>query len=526
MRGSEEPAIWPGRRVRRRLAAGVAIAASALLLGASEARAGTYTVAQCGWRIGVDADWEGSAGAGKFRPGSRCPAAGSGDPFEVIQIGSLTRPAAGSVAGTGFARWRWTAPPGTGILSVRGKSWASLRDGFQHRLGTGGTGGFAVFASAGRSDAAPRAFAAGFRGRRRTFESRLLCARPQGSRCALRPASSASLRSLLLTIADDSAPHPRLGGGLAARVWRRGTQEAQIDATDLGSGVRFAETLIDGARVAGSRQTCSERRIGAGWVATRMRPCGLRWIASQAVRTERLSDGRHRLRTCAVDFAGNRDCTDPRPLRTDNTAPAAPRGIGLRGGGGWRRRNAFAAVWDNPRQRPGSPIAGVAYRLAGPDGYDSGVLRRESGGDSSPSAISRSPHQGPTRSRSGSGTRLATSRLPTPPPSRSSSTTSRPPLPSATVTGATRSGSRRSSPMRTPARQAVRSPSAGPGPGAGGGCRPPWVIRRRAPRGRTWSPTSPPSGCGPAATASASRPWTQPAIAPPPAGGGTAARCS
>ncbi|MGZ8666463.1 MAG: hypothetical protein ACXWZM_05065, partial [Solirubrobacterales bacterium] len=59
---------------------------------------------------------------------------------------------------------------------------------------------------------------------------------------------------------------------------------------------------------------------------------------------------------------------------------AAPRGLGLRGGGGWRRSNDFAAAWDNPRQRPGSPIASASYRLRGPGGYDSGVLRREGRG--------------------------------------------------------------------------------------------------------------------------------------------------
>jgi hypothetical protein len=381
MRSSEEPAIRLGRRVRRRLAAGVAIAAAALLLGASEARADSYIVAQCGWRIGADAGWEGSAGSGKFRPGSHCVAAEGSDPFAGVHIGSLTRPGGGAVSGTRFARWRWIAPPGTGIVSARGKWWGALHDGFEHRLGTGGAGGFAVFTSAERTDAVPSAFAAGFPRRRRTFESRLLCARPQQSHCDLRPASSASLRSLQLTLADDSAPRPRAGGALVAHGWRRGTQDAQVVAADTGSGVRFAETLIDGARIARSGQTCSERKVGGGWVATRMRPCELRWTASHTVRTARLSDGRHRLRACAIDFAGNRNCADPRPFLADNTAPAAPHALALQGGGGWRRSNDFAAAWDNPRQRPGSPIAGVAYRLTGPGGrYDSGILRREERG--------------------------------------------------------------------------------------------------------------------------------------------------
>ncbi len=375
MRRSEEAAIKPRWRARRLILAAAAIAVAALLLGASEARAARYTVAQCGWRIGADADWEGSAGPGKFRPDAHCIAPRNSDPFDGVHLGSLTRPGGGTVAGTRFARWRWVAPPGTGIVGVRGSRWGTLDDGFEQRLGTGG-GGFSVFASAERTETAPRAFAAGFRGRRRTFESRLLCARPEERRCDLAPASSAAVRALELTLADDSDPRPQIGGGLAAHGWRRGAQVAEIGAGDRGSGLRFAETLIDGARTALTEHPCFAKKLGGGWEATRMRPCELRRVASQTVETARLSDGRHRLRACATDFAGNRDCTDPRPLLTDNTAPAAPRGLGLRGGAGWRRSNDFDAVWENPSQRPGSSIAAASYRLSGAGGFDSGVLHR------------------------------------------------------------------------------------------------------------------------------------------------------
>jgi hypothetical protein len=42
------------------------------------------------------------------------------DPFEDAHLKSLTRDGQETVTGTGFARWRWTAPAGAGITQVHG----------------------------------------------------------------------------------------------------------------------------------------------------------------------------------------------------------------------------------------------------------------------------------------------------------------------------------------------------------------------------------------------------------------------
>ncbi len=351
------------------------IATAALLLGAAEARAEKYRVAQCGWRIAADADWDQNVGPGKFRPDAFCVPTRGSDPFDGVHLSSLTRPGGGSIAAARFARWRWVAPPGTRIVNVRGSWWSALHDGFEQRLGTGTGGDFSVFATASAAHTSRGAFAAGFRSPRKSFESRLLCARGEGQRCDLGPPSFAAVRSLELTLTDDTTPRPRLGGGIVAHGWKRGVQSAEIAASDAGSGVRFTETLLDGARIARTEHACFGQQIGGGWEATRMRPCELRRTAGEAVDTARISDGRHRLRACAIDFAGNRRCTPRRPLLTDNTAPAPPRRLSLRGGGGWHRTNGFEATWENPDQGRGSPIAAASYRLTGP-GFDGGERHR------------------------------------------------------------------------------------------------------------------------------------------------------
>ena len=52
----------------RIVAMGVGLALALALLVAGEAKAGKYSVAQCGWHLGADADWADTTGGVKFRP--------------------------------------------------------------------------------------------------------------------------------------------------------------------------------------------------------------------------------------------------------------------------------------------------------------------------------------------------------------------------------------------------------------------------------------------------------------------------
>jgi len=362
------------------LLAAIALALAALALPA-RAAAAKYAVAQCGWHIGADADWSDTTGGAKFRPDAYCVTPPSADPFDGTHMKSFTREGAGTVSGTRFARWRWTAPPGTGIVNVRATWWHALHDGLEHRIGTGtGTGGFDVFASASETDTPPKEFAVGFASPRPALESRLLCARPEDRYCDLDPQSFSSVRALTITLQDDSAPATSVSGDLTATGWQRGPRALAFGATDTGGGLRFAETLVDGARVALTEHQCEKAMIGGEWRATRMRPCATSASGTQAISTSLISDGPHSLQHCAEDFAGNRSCTAPRPIYTDNTAPASPRQLGISGAPGWRRVNGFDAGWVNPAQGVASPIGSASYRVTGPDGYDSGVRQAAADG--------------------------------------------------------------------------------------------------------------------------------------------------
>jgi len=358
---------------RGRVAAICVAVATCLALGlASEAWAGAkYSVAQCGWHLDADADWADTTGGAKFRPDRYCATPAGADPFDGAHLKSFTKPGAGTVSGTRFARWRWTAPPGTGITQLRATWWHALHDGIEQRIGAVPLeGGFDVFAAAGSTDVAPREFVAGFSKGIQALEDRLLCARAETKFCSLDPESWSGLRALTITIEDWFPPGGWIGGELTAPGWRRGDQQLQFSDGDNNSGIRFGETILDGARVNLTEFPCAKAMIGGEWRATLMRPCEFAAAGSTTVSTTRFSDGPHALGHCATDFAGNVACLPNRTILIDNNPPAHPRGLAVAGPEGWRRTNDFDLAWENPDQGPASPIAGAVWRVTGP-GYDS-----------------------------------------------------------------------------------------------------------------------------------------------------------
>jgi hypothetical protein len=358
----------------RIVAMGIALALALLLLAAKEASAGKYAVAQCGWYVGADASWADTTGGAKFRQDGWCVPPAGQDPFDGAHLKSFTREGQATVSGTRFARWRWEAPVGTGIAQVRGTWWHTLHDGMEQRLGVGTwNGGFDVFASAATTDTTPREFVAGFNPAQPAFEDRLLCAKAESKSCGLDPGSWSAIRALTITVQDDQPPSAAIGGDITAGGWRRGAQAVSFSGGDVGGGVRFGETTVDGARVNLTEYGCAKASIGGEWRATQMRPCGLAASGSATVDTTRFSDGPHAIHHCVTDFAGNGACTPDRTFYVDNNPPAHPRNLTLAGGEGWRRTNDFDLSWVNPDQGAASAIGGAAWRVEGPAGYDSGL---------------------------------------------------------------------------------------------------------------------------------------------------------
>ncbi len=194
---------------------------------AREAEAGKYSVAQCGWYVGIDAGWADTTGGAKFRPDAFCAVAPGADPFAGVHMKSFTA-AAGTVSGTRFARWRWDAPPGTGITRITGTWWHALHDGIEQRIGVDVSRRLRAVRRRQRHRRHPRSFVAGFSPPAPAIEDRLLCARAETKWCSLEPGSWSAVRALTITIEDDGAPGAAIGGDLTAGGWRRGVQQRRL----------------------------------------------------------------------------------------------------------------------------------------------------------------------------------------------------------------------------------------------------------------------------------------------------------
>ena len=354
----------------RIVALGVGLALALLLLGAKEASAGKYSVAQCGWHVGADAGWADSTGGAKFRPDAYCATPVGTDPFEGAHLKSFTRGGQGTVSGTRYARWRWDAPPGTGISRVSGTWWQALHDGIEQRIGVATWGGgFDAFATASTTNVTPRTFVAGFTPAMPALEDRLLCARVESKWCSLEPGSWSAVRALTITIQDDQAPGSSIGGEMLAGGWLRGVRKLDYYASDLGGGLSHTEAIVDGVSVFRHDHPCNAASIAGERRATTMRPCPIDRVGYYPITTNGFTDGPHSAAHCATDFAGNVNCLPARTILIDNNPPAHPRGLTLLGGEGWRRVNDFDPTWVNPDQGPASPIGGATWRIEGPGGY-------------------------------------------------------------------------------------------------------------------------------------------------------------
>jgi len=333
-----------------------------------------YTVSQCGWHVGHDASWADTS-ADKFTRSSFCQPPASANSFDGVHLISETRASANFVGGTRYARWRWQAPTGTGIVTIHGQRWQFLRDGFRHRIGSVATNGaFDPFLDLTETNADKRDFSESFSPSAAAVESRLLCAKSDDKVCSTESRSLAGVRGLTMTINDPQQPSASISGPLTGSAWLRGSQTLKFSSTDAGSGVRYSQTQIDGSVRAQTEHGCAKEMIAGEWRGTRMRPCPVSAGGTHSVNTSGLSDGPHRLQQCATDFAGNRGCLADRTIRTDNTAPAAPRQLTVTGGSEWRRKNGFDLVWQDPDQGVAAPILVSRHRVSGPGRYDSGSV--------------------------------------------------------------------------------------------------------------------------------------------------------
>ena len=397
----------------RIVALGVGLALALLLLAASEAKAGKYAVAQCGWHLGVRRRLGRHDGRGEVPPGLLLRDARRRRPVR-------RRPSEELHPRRAADRLRHPFRP----LALDDAARHRHRPG-QRKLVARPPRRLRAAARHGRRRRRLRSLCLGRRDRRHAARlRRRLLASPVGLRrpAALRPRRGKVLQprtGLLVGVAGpDHHGRGRCGADRVdrrrrspRRGWRRGAQ----GLAGLGRGRRGRGPLRrnDASMAPAWRSPSTPARrlmIGGEWRATTMRPCDTAVAAAQTIATDGFSDGPHQLVHCLTDFAGNVGCLAPAhdPGRQQPAGPPAL--AGLAGGEGWRRVNDFDLAWSNPDQGAASPIAGAYWRITERRRLRQRRPARRAGATSPRSPTARFPPPAPTSSISGCATKRATTR--------------------------------------------------------------------------------------------------------------------
>ncbi len=291
------------------MAIGVAVLLALAL--ADGARAGTYTVVQCGWGAGAELDpVVNAAGPGYTLAPGRCAPG-------VEPQGLRLEAATGPDGPGGWVRARWVAPPGTAFTALRANWGGVLLPGFERSLTYEvGNEPRALVSGVGSSAVAP--VAAEIPGGAWAVETRLGCS----ALCARSSPSWLAVNGLTLTVFDPWAPTTRIGGPLLAPGWKRGATLLEIDATDPGGGVAREEASADGTPLVAVALPCATAAIEGVVRGTRLSPCPGDAPKVLEVDTTKLADGAHALRACAVDFGGEVGCAADARIEVDNSPPA------------------------------------------------------------------------------------------------------------------------------------------------------------------------------------------------------------
>jgi hypothetical protein len=323
----------------------------------SPAEGGTFEVVACDAAPGfANNSWRPDANHGGMVAYSACPAGDN----PRLGLGAVHNeyPSGYTVPTGSAARWFFDAPANTAIVGIRADAlfeWSNFR--WQSALSNGSQ----IIEGCPSLPADPGGqCAAGM------YANDYVAIPPSGviyteAYCVRGPCPvgglgkrwvRAALTYAAVTLTDWTAPgvlNPH--GRLWTDGWVSGTGDVGFDATD-NTGIKAVQVLVDGRVMAADGRQCDPtQKTCPDW------PGAVLSVATSG----QLGDGRHQLAIQVTD-RGDNVGTAAHDLLVDNTPPAAPEGLAVSDGDGWRAKNSFELSWRNPSQQA-APIVGAEYRL-------------------------------------------------------------------------------------------------------------------------------------------------------------------
>ena len=197
----------------------------------------------------------------------------------------------------------------------------------------------------------------------------IFCGKPAGVDCQGSNQTHIRMTQNSFSMRDVISPQaPTIGGSLFSG-WVNDEGNIATGHTDIGAGVRAASISAIGTGTLGMRSYCDTARTGDGSIGT-MAPCPRTVDDVIGVNASSLQQGTNTIRVCTVEYGEGpaQSCSDLN-AHIDTIAPAAPSGLTVAGGEGWKRDNDFDLTWTNPAQAH-APITEARVRITGPSGYN------------------------------------------------------------------------------------------------------------------------------------------------------------
>ncbi len=155
----------------------------------------------------------------------------------------------------------------------------------------------------------------------------------------------------MVTLTDNQAPTGVSGGGaVVGGGWVGGSVDGSITGSD-NLGIRNVRWYADGSVVSTSADRSCDYSVTV--------PCSDAAGVSHPLDTTGLADGSHSVQPAVVDPAGNETRGPAFTIEVDNTAPPAPTGLTVSGGGA---STSFHLSWSTPAADGGSAYAGSRWQ--------------------------------------------------------------------------------------------------------------------------------------------------------------------
>jgi hypothetical protein len=163
----------------------------------------------------------------------------------------------------------------------------------------------------------------------------------------------ATIYASTVTLTDNQAPTGvSVGGALASGGWKGGTVAATASGAD-NLGIRTIRWYADGALVGGTGNSTTRACDFSTPV-----PCSDVSSVATSLNTAALTAGTRSVQLALVDPAGNESKSVAFSVQVDNTAPGAPSGLSVTGGGS---SPTFGLAWTDPAAGAGAPLATIQW---------------------------------------------------------------------------------------------------------------------------------------------------------------------